>query len=80
MLTQTRPVGALVASSACRGTIEWGNNASWILPVWLQAMFPGVVWLSAFFMPESPRVSLNLAKVILGGLETNRDVVELYQR
>jgi MFS family permease len=30
------PVGALVASCACRGTIEWGNNASWILPIWLQ--------------------------------------------
>jgi len=49
------PVGALVASSACRGTIEWGNNASWILPIWLQMMFPGFVWLCAFWMPESPR-------------------------
>ncbi|KAE8446139.1 hypothetical protein EG329_012510 [Mollisiaceae sp. DMI_Dod_QoI] len=49
------PVGALVASCACRGTITWNNNASWILPIWLQMMFPGVVWVSAWFMPESPR-------------------------
>lgn len=49
------PVGALVASCACRGTIEWGTNASWILPIWLQMMFPGLVWVSAFFLPESPR-------------------------
>ncbi|KUJ19850.1 MFS sugar transporter-like protein [Mollisia scopiformis] len=49
------PVGALVASCACRGTITWGNNASWILPIWLQMMFPGVVWVFAYFLPESPR-------------------------
>ncbi|KAG4419453.1 hypothetical protein IFR04_007410 [Cadophora malorum] len=49
------PVGALVASSACRGCLSLPGNASWIVPIWLQAMFPGVVFLAAWFLPESPR-------------------------
>ncbi|KAI9052294.1 hypothetical protein LZ554_003648 [Drepanopeziza brunnea f. sp. 'monogermtubi'] len=49
------PVGALVASSACRGSLNLSGHATWLVPIWLQAMFPGIVFLSAFFLPESPR-------------------------
>lgn len=49
------PVGALVASGACRGGLNYGGNTSWLIPVWLQAMFPGLLVLGVFFLPESPR-------------------------
>jgi sugar porter (SP) family MFS transporter len=49
------PVGALVASGACRGGLNYGGNTSWLIPVWLQAMFPGLIVLGVFFLPESPR-------------------------
>jgi sugar porter (SP) family MFS transporter len=49
------PVGALVASSSCRGTINLVGNKTWVIPIWLQMLFPAIVWVSAFFMPESPR-------------------------
>ncbi|KAK1963139.1 general substrate transporter [Colletotrichum sublineola] len=49
------PVGALVASSAARGGLSYSDNTSWLIPVGLQAMFPGIICLAAFFMPESPR-------------------------
>lgn len=32
------PVGALVASAAARGSLSYGNNTSWMIPVGLQAM------------------------------------------
>jgi hypothetical protein len=31
------------------------GNISWLLPVWLQMMFPGLVFVFALFLPESPR-------------------------
>jgi hypothetical protein len=31
------------------------GNVSWILPLWLQALFPGLVVLTCMFLPESPR-------------------------
>lgn len=49
------PVGAIVASGSCRGCIEMVGNISWLLPVWLQMMFPGLVFVFALFLPESPR-------------------------
>lgn len=49
------PVGALVASSSCRGTVTIPNNNSWIIPVWLQMMFPGIVFIFCWILPESPR-------------------------
>ncbi|KAH8654417.1 general substrate transporter [Tricladium varicosporioides] len=49
------PVGALVASAACRGTVELTSNNSWLIPIWLQMMFPGLVWIATWFIPESPR-------------------------
>ncbi|KAF6816332.1 lactose permease [Colletotrichum musicola] len=49
------PVGALVASSAVRGGHEYGGNTSWMIPIGLQAMFPGIICIFAMFLPESPR-------------------------
>lgn len=49
------PVGALVASSATRGAISHNSNFSWVFPLWLQAMFPGIVLVCSLFLPESPR-------------------------
>jgi len=49
------PVGAIVASGAASGTINWVGNRSWILPIWLQMLFPGLVFVFAWFLPESPR-------------------------
>lgn len=49
------PVGAIVASGACRGGLNYGGNTSWLIPLWLQAMFPGLLIIGAYFLPESPR-------------------------
>jgi MFS family permease len=49
------PVGALVASGAARGGLNHPGNTSSMIPVALQLMFPGLVTLCAFLLPESPR-------------------------
>lgn len=49
------PVGALVASGAARGGLNYAGNTSWMIPVALQVMFPGIVMFCAFLLPESPR-------------------------
>ena len=49
------PVGALVASGAARGGLNYGGNTSWLIPVSLQLMFPGIVAFCAWLLPESPR-------------------------
>lgn len=49
------PVGALVASGAARGGLNYEGNTSWLIPVALQLMFPCFVTFGAFFLPESPR-------------------------
>ncbi|KAI1071562.1 hypothetical protein LB507_005236 [Fusarium sp. FIESC RH6] len=50
------PVGALVASSAVRGGLNYkGTNTSWMIPVGLQLMFPCVIGFCAMLLPESPR-------------------------
>ena len=49
------PVGAIVASGVNRGCIEMGGDASWIIPLWLQMLFPALVVVFAFLLPESPR-------------------------
>ncbi|KAL3423637.1 lactose permease [Phlyctema vagabunda] len=49
------PVGAIVASGASRGAITMKGNVSWLVPVWLQLMFPAFVVVFGLFLPESPR-------------------------
>ena len=47
--------GSILASGAIRGTITLEGNASWTIPVYLQMLFPGLIVLFAWFIPESPR-------------------------
>lgn len=49
------PVGALVASGAARGGLSYTGNASWMIPVCLQLMFPCIVMFLSLLLPESPR-------------------------
>ncbi|KAH6670283.1 general substrate transporter [Plectosphaerella plurivora] len=49
------PVGALVASLATRFSDNYPGTKSWLIPVGLQAMFPGIICIGALFLPESPR-------------------------
>ncbi|KAF3902717.1 hypothetical protein AA313_de0202186 [Arthrobotrys entomopaga] len=49
------PVGALVASGAARGGLDHAGNTSWLIPVGVQLMFPGIVTIFAWLLPESPR-------------------------
>lgn len=49
------PIGALVASCIVRGCNSYTGHATWIIPLWLQLMFPALVALAAWFLPESPR-------------------------
>ncbi|KIV95803.1 hypothetical protein, variant 2 [Exophiala mesophila] len=48
-------VGAILASGATRGGLEIKGNNSWLIPLWLQLFFPGIIALFALFLPESPR-------------------------
>ncbi|KPM39527.1 hypothetical protein AK830_g7028 [Neonectria ditissima] len=49
------PVGAIVASGSARGGLNYKGNASWMIPVCLQLMFPCVIAFGAMWLPESPR-------------------------
>ncbi|KAM5519987.1 lactose permease [Fusarium oxysporum f. sp. phaseoli] len=50
------PVGALVASSAALGGLDYeGSNTSWMISVCLQLMFPCVIFFFSMLLPESPR-------------------------
>jgi len=49
------PVGAIVASGACSGALNMVGSVSWTLPIWLQMMFPGLVFIFCWVLPESPR-------------------------
>lgn len=50
-------VGAIVASSASRGAMAQHptGTSSWLIPVWLQLLFSGLIVTLVFFLPESPR-------------------------
>lgn len=47
--------GSILASGAIRGAIVLDGNISWMIPVYLQMFFPGLIVLFAWFIPESPR-------------------------
>ncbi|PMD49195.1 MFS sugar transporter-like protein [Hyaloscypha bicolor E] len=49
------PVGAIVASGAASGVLNHAGSISWTLPIWLQMMFPGLVFIFVWLLPESPR-------------------------
>jgi len=47
--------GAIIASGVARGGLNLGGNTSWRLLIWIQLMFSSIIFLSAYFLPESPR-------------------------
>ena len=49
------PVGAIVASGASSASLNKVGSISWVLPIWLQMMFPGLIFLFCWLLPESPR-------------------------
>lgn len=51
------PVGAIIASGTNRGCLDLPGNSSWLIPVWMQMLFPGLVLVIAPLLPESPRWS-----------------------
>ncbi|KAJ5290002.1 transcriptional regulator family: Fungal Specific TF [Penicillium atrosanguineum] len=48
-------VGAIVAAWTVFGTIKYTSEASWRIPVGMQAVMPLVQFMGIWFLPESPR-------------------------
>ncbi|CCT61161.1 hypothetical protein IAQ61_005020 [Plenodomus lingam] len=48
-------VGSILAAGVARGSNNLPGNQSWKVPVWLQMLFPALILLLAWFLPESPR-------------------------
>jgi hypothetical protein len=55
MLKLSRFTGSIVASGVARGGLNEGGNLSWRLIIWVQLMFSCIIFISAWFLPESPR-------------------------
>jgi len=47
--------GSIIASGVARGGLNMGGNASWRIVIWIQLMFSSIIFLAAYFLPESPR-------------------------
>ncbi|PVH78436.1 general substrate transporter [Cadophora sp. DSE1049] len=47
--------GSIIASGVARGGTDLPGNVSWRLIIWFQLMFAVVIFVAAFFLPESPR-------------------------
>ncbi|EHK97216.1 putative Lactose permease [Glarea lozoyensis 74030] len=47
--------GSIIASGVARGGLNIGGNTSWRLIIWIQLMFSSIIFLAAYFLPESPR-------------------------
>ncbi|EFY88461.1 sugar transporter (hexose transporter) [Metarhizium acridum CQMa 102] len=47
--------GSILSSGAARGAANVGGDYSWRLITWLQILFPSLVLIFSFILPESPR-------------------------
>ncbi|KAI5362855.1 Putative major facilitator, sugar transporter, major facilitator superfamily [Septoria linicola] len=47
--------GSILAAGAVRGGMNLAGNTSWLLPVWMQLVFPGLIAIFVWVIPESPR-------------------------
>ncbi|KAK2594316.1 hypothetical protein QQS21_007961 [Conoideocrella luteorostrata] len=47
--------GSILSSGAARGAVDVGGDYSWRLITWLQLLFPSLVLIFSFMLPESPR-------------------------
>jgi MFS family permease len=48
-------VGAIIAAWTVFGTIKFTSEASWRIPVGMQAAMPAIQFIGIWFLPESPR-------------------------
>jgi len=48
-------VGSILAAAVTRGAANLDGNQSWRIPVWLQMLFPAILSLIPWVLPESPR-------------------------
>jgi MFS family permease len=46
-------IGSISASAVTRGSNSLTGNMTWLIPVWVQIFFPGIVCLGVWFLPES---------------------------
>ncbi|EKD13926.1 uncharacterized protein L3040_005463 [Drepanopeziza brunnea f. sp. 'multigermtubi'] len=47
--------GSIIASGVARGGTDLPGNVGWRLIIWFQLMFAVVIFVAAYFLPESPR-------------------------
>lgn len=48
-------LGAVLAAAVLRGCVHYTSNASWLIPTWIQMVFPVLLLLGCLLFPESPR-------------------------
>ena len=48
-------LGAVLAAAALRGSLHYPDNRSWLVPTWIQLVFPVVLLPCCYLFPESPR-------------------------
>jgi hypothetical protein len=44
-----------LGTGVARGSANTAGNSSWKIPVWLQILFPALILIFSWFLPESPR-------------------------
>ena len=50
-----RFTGAILSSGSVRGALSFEGLQSWLVPLWLQLLFSGILIISVLWLPESPR-------------------------
>ena len=48
-------LGAILAAAALRGSVHYEDGRSWLIPTWVQLVFPVILLPPCYFFPESPR-------------------------
>jgi sugar porter (SP) family MFS transporter len=48
-------LGSILAAAVLRGCVRYTSNASWLVPTWLQMLFPVILLCVCLIIPESPR-------------------------
>lgn len=48
-------LGAILAAATLRGSVHYGDNRSWLIPTWVQLVFPVILLPACYLFPETPR-------------------------
>lgn len=48
-------LGAILAAAVLRGCVHYTTNAAWLIPTWIQMLFPVILLAGCLLVPESPR-------------------------